>query len=142
MSKPQPAWANTWRMPSEATLRPLSGSIQPGTALSRSRFEDATFSLGDNLKQGVRTDYGTVRVREHTELELVFNDPATGQLHPGVRETIRKGQNLFVTYPIRIFDHGLHTVLSRPSQFIEGIPEELLEPVTLVDEEEDRGWES
>ncbi|AEV25492.1 MULTISPECIES: methyl-accepting chemotaxis protein [Azospira] len=74
-------------------------SIQPGTALSRSRFEDATFSLGDNLKQGVRTDYGTVRVREHTELELVFNDPATGQLHPGVRETIRKGQNLFVTYP-------------------------------------------
>ena len=74
-------------------------SIVPGTALSRSRFEDATFSLGDNLKQGVRTDYGTVRVRAHTELELVFNDPATRQLHPGVRETIRRGQNLFVTYP-------------------------------------------
>ncbi len=74
-------------------------SIKPGTALSRSRFEDSTFSLGDNLKNGVRTDYGTVRVREHTELELVFNDPATGELHPGVRETIRRGDNLFVTYP-------------------------------------------
>lgn len=73
--------------------------IKPGTALSRSRFEDNTFSLGDNLKQGVRTDFGTVRIHRHTELELVFNDPATGQLHPGVRETIAHGQNLFVTYP-------------------------------------------
>ena len=54
----------------------------------------------------------------------------------------RAKENLFITYPIKIFDRGLHTVLSRPSQFIEGIPEELLEPVTLVDEEEDRGWES
>ncbi len=74
-------------------------SIRPGTALSRSRFEDSTFSLGDNLKDGVRTAYGMIQVRQHTELELVFNDPSTGELHPGVRETIRKGDNLFVTYP-------------------------------------------
>nr|WP_109513996.1 methyl-accepting chemotaxis protein [Pseudomonas ovata] len=73
--------------------------IAPGTALSRSRFEDSTFTHGDNLKSGVRTDWGTVRVSQHTELELRFIDPATGQLHPGVRETIRIGSNLFVTYP-------------------------------------------
>ncbi len=77
----------------------FDSSIVPGTALSRSRFEDTAFTLGDNLKDGVRTDYGVVRVERHTELELVFTDPATGQLHPGVRETIRNGQNLFVTYP-------------------------------------------
>lgn len=77
----------------------FDGSILPGTALSRSRFEDATFSMGDNLKQGVRTDFGTVSVKNHTEFELLFNDPATGQLHPGVRETIKRGQNTFVTYP-------------------------------------------
>lgn len=74
-------------------------AIQPGTALSRSRFEDNAFSLGENLKQGVHTDFGTVRIRNHTELELVFNDPATGHLHPGVRETIARGENLFVKYP-------------------------------------------
>ena len=73
--------------------------IRPGTALSRSRFEDAAFTHGDNLKQGVRTAYGVVRVAQHTEFELVFTDPATKELHPGVRETIRKGENLFVTYP-------------------------------------------
>ena len=77
----------------------LDHSIVPGTALSRSRFEDRAFTHGDNLKDGVRTDFGVVQVREHTELELVFNDPATGRLHPGVRETIRCGANLFVTYP-------------------------------------------
>lgn len=74
-------------------------AIPPGTALSRSRFEDSTFSLGDNLKQGVHTDFGTVRIHEHTEFELKFTDPATGDLHPGVRETIARGHNLYVAYP-------------------------------------------
>nr|WP_272889229.1 methyl-accepting chemotaxis protein [Stutzerimonas stutzeri] len=73
--------------------------IQPGTALSRSRFEDSTFSHGENLKSGIHTQWGMVSVQQHTELELRFTDPATGQLHPGVRETIAKGSNLFVTYP-------------------------------------------
>ncbi|WP_305074362.1 methyl-accepting chemotaxis protein [Propionivibrio sp.] len=77
----------------------LDPSIQPGVALSRSRFEDRSFSLGDNLKDGVHTDFGVVKVKNHTEFELVFNDPATGKLHPGVRETIRNGSNVFVTYP-------------------------------------------
>ncbi|XKH00565.1 methyl-accepting chemotaxis protein [Marinobacter nauticus] len=74
-------------------------SIQTGTALSRSRFEDSTFSHGDNLKQGIDTGFGTVGVRDHTEFEIRFTDPATGQLHPGVRETIAKGENLYVKYP-------------------------------------------
>lgn len=74
-------------------------TIQQGVALSRSRFEDSTFSHGENLKSGIHTDWGTVSVRRHTEFEIRFTDPATGQLHPGVRETIRNGNNLFVTYP-------------------------------------------
>jgi DNA helicase-2/ATP-dependent DNA helicase PcrA len=53
----------------------------------------------------------------------------------------RAKQNLFISYPIKIFDRGMGTVLSRPSQFIEGISTAMLEPVTLVDEGDDRGWE-
>jgi methyl-accepting chemotaxis protein len=74
-------------------------SIKPGIALSRSRFEDNTFSHGDNLKSGVNTAYGQVKINKHTELEVRFTDPATNELHPGVRETIAHGENLFVTYP-------------------------------------------
>ena len=53
----------------------------------------------------------------------------------------RAKENLFLTYPVKVFDRGIGAVLSRPSQFLEGIPEEMLEPVTLVDEEDNRGWE-
>lgn len=74
-------------------------NYQQGIALSRSRFEDNTFSHGENLKSGIHTKWGTVKVNRHTEFEIRFTDPATGQLHPGVRETIRNGNNLFVTYP-------------------------------------------
>ncbi|SBS31271.1 Methyl-accepting chemotaxis protein PctB [Marinomonas aquimarina] len=73
--------------------------IKPGVALSRSRFEDDTFFLGENLKQGVSTPFGVVSIKQHTELEVMFTDPATGELHPGVRETIRNGENLYVKYP-------------------------------------------
>lgn len=77
----------------------FSPHLQQGIALSRSRFEDNTFSHGENLKSGIHTHWGTVQVNRHTEFEIRFTDPATGQLHPGVRETIRNGSNLFVTYP-------------------------------------------
>lgn len=69
--------------------------IAPGTAISRSRFEDNTFTLGDNLKQGVKTKkYGIIKIEKHTEFEIVFNDPATNSLHVGVRNTIENGENL------------------------------------------------
>ncbi|MGY2574614.1 methyl-accepting chemotaxis protein [Vibrio sp. C8] len=74
-------------------------SIKPGVALSRSRFEDNHFSHGENLKDGVNTKWGVVKVSRHTEFEIVFNDPATKKLHPGVRETINNGHNLYIDYP-------------------------------------------
>lgn len=74
--------------------------ILPGTALSRSRFEDASFSLGDNLKEGVQTTHwGTVKIERHTEFELRFTDPATNELHLGVQQTIQNGENLMVSFP-------------------------------------------
>ncbi|MHA7967106.1 methyl-accepting chemotaxis protein [Paenibacillus sp. CAU 1782] len=77
----------------------LDRGIKPGTALSRSRFEDRTFTHGENLKDGVTTEWGIVSVNEHTELELLFTDPATGELHPGVAKTIANGSNLDVEFP-------------------------------------------
>lgn len=78
---------------------PSLQQIEPGTALSRSRFEDNEFTHGENLKDGINTKWGTIAVHHHTELELVFNDPATGLLHPGVANTILNGSNLCVEFP-------------------------------------------
>ena len=69
--------------------------IKQGTAISRSRFEDNTFTLGDNLKDGIKTrSWGLVQIKEHTEFEITFNDPATNKLHQGVGNTIKNGQNI------------------------------------------------
>lgn len=69
--------------------------ILPGTAISRSRFEDNTFTMGDNLKDGVKTQkWGVVKIKKHTEFEIRFTDPKTRDLHPGVKNTIENGSNL------------------------------------------------
>lgn len=54
----------------------------------------------------------------------------------------RAKENLFITYPIRIFDRGLRMALSRPSQFIEDISQDYLQPMTVVDDDSRWGWES
>ena len=54
----------------------------------------------------------------------------------------RAKQNLFISYPTRVFDKSLRMVLSRPSQFIDGIPPRLLEPVALMPEGSYWDWES
>lgn len=69
--------------------------IEAGTAISRSRFEDSTFTLGENLKSGIKTkSWGLVQIKDSTEFEIIFTDPATGTLHPGVANTIKNGENL------------------------------------------------
>lgn len=69
--------------------------IMPGTAISRSRFEDNTFTLGENLKEGIKTKrWGIVQISRHTEFEIIFTDPATNELHQGVANTIRNSDNL------------------------------------------------
>lgn len=46
----------------------------------------------------------------------------------------RAKEQLYLSYPIRIFHRASRTVLTRPSRFIEAVPEELLETWTLAEE--------
>ena len=79
--------------------------LPPGVALSRSRFEDDSVVPGDNLKDGVPTsDWGIVRVKDATELDLSFKDPATGALTEGVRRIIDTGESVDVS-PRGYFDY-------------------------------------
>lgn len=47
----------------------------------------------------------------------------------------RAKENLFITYPINIYDRESGTILTKPSRFLEGLDERLLEQ-WVVDEEE------
>lgn len=46
----------------------------------------------------------------------------------------RAKENLFITYPINIYDRETGTILTKPSRFLEGLGENLLEP-WVIDEE-------
>ena len=94
--------------------------IEPGTAISRSRFEDNTFTLGENLKDGVNTkQWGKVKIEKHTEFEIIFKDPATNELHQGVANTIKNGENLdcWPGYPDyrHIIVGGKGTIITPPN---------------------------
>ncbi len=56
----------------------------------------------------------------------------------------RAKENLFITYPINIFDRATGMVLSKPSRFLDGIPRRVLEPMMLVEEDDEQGnvWRS
>jgi DNA helicase-2/ATP-dependent DNA helicase PcrA len=49
----------------------------------------------------------------------------------------RAKENLFITYPINIFDRATGMVLCKPSRFLDGISRRVLEPVMLVEEDEE-----
>lgn len=49
----------------------------------------------------------------------------------------RAKDELYVSYPINIFERGYGLVMGKPSRFIDGIPNEVLKPITLVNSYED-----
>jgi DNA helicase-2/ATP-dependent DNA helicase PcrA len=51
--------------------------------------------------------------------------------------TTRAKEQLYVSYPIAIYDRGYGIVMGKPSRFIEDIPREILRPVRLVEQEQD-----
>jgi len=50
----------------------------------------------------------------------------------------RAKENLFISYPINIFDRATGMVLSKPSRFLDGVSRKLLEPVFLMEEDDRR----
>ncbi|MCE2487293.1 MAG: UvrD-helicase domain-containing protein [Desulfurellaceae bacterium] len=47
----------------------------------------------------------------------------------------RAKENLFITYPINVFDRATGMLLNRPSRFLDGIPRRILTPVMLMEDE-------
>ncbi|MGE0824090.1 MAG: ATP-dependent helicase [Candidatus Binatia bacterium] len=56
----------------------------------------------------------------------------------------RAKENLFISYPINIFDRATGMVLSKPSRFLESLSRKILEPVFLMEDDDRRenAWRS
>ncbi len=53
----------------------------------------------------------------------------------------RAKHHLFLTYPINIYDRFTGSVLSKPTRFLEQVPEEDLDTLAVIDEQGPRAWE-
>jgi len=51
----------------------------------------------------------------------------------------RAKAELYLTYPIQLYERGIGLVMSKPSRFISDLPETILRPVSLVEESEFEG---
>jgi len=49
----------------------------------------------------------------------------------------RAKENLFITYPINVFDGATGMLLNRPSRFLDGIPRRILTPVMLMEDDDE-----
>lgn len=49
--------------------------------------------------------------------------------------TTRAKNNLYITYPVDMYDYSINMVLSKPSRFLDGIPDDILERWDITEEE-------
>lgn len=49
--------------------------------------------------------------------------------------TTRAKNNLYITYPVDMYDYSMNIVLSKPSRFLDGIPDDILERWDITEEE-------
>ena len=125
-----------------------------GTLLTDLALEPATESVTDITPPGTDDEklvLSTIHSAKGLEWHTVFVIYALEGRFPTSRAAIsedameeerrlmyvactRAQQNLFITYPINIYDRESGLVLSKPSRFIAGIPETLLDTM-VIDEE-------
>ncbi len=129
------------------------------TLLTDMALEPPTDSVGDVLAadpdEGVLT-LSTIHSAKGLEWHAVFviwaaegKFPADYNIHDADEleeerrlmyvATTRAKDELYLTYPITIFDRSFGMVMGKPSRFIEDISPELLRPLTLVEQEPE--WE-
>lgn len=49
--------------------------------------------------------------------------------------TTRAKNNLYITYPVDMYDYSMNMVLSKPSRFLDGVPDDILERWDITEEE-------
>jgi len=125
-----------------------------GSLLSDMALEPANESITDITAPGTEDEklvLSTIHSAKGLEWHTVFVIYALEGRFPNSRATMsdeameeerrlmyvactRAKENLFVTYPINVYDRETGLVLSKPSRFISGMPDNLLE-TWVVDEE-------
>ncbi len=139
-------YRNVDRLLSDMALEPPNSSV--GDVLATDRDEEGVLTLS-TIHSAKGLEWHSVFIIEAVEgrFPSLYNkedDDLEEERRLMYVAATRAKENLFISYPINIFDRATGMVLSKPSRFLEDIPRRILKPVFLIEEEDedDEGWRS
>ena len=138
-------YRNVDRLLSDMALEPPNSSV--GDVLATDRDEEGVLTLS-TIHSAKGLEWHSVFIIEAVEgrFPSLYNkedDDLEEERRLMYVAATRAKENLFISYPINIFDRATGMVLSKPSRFLEDIPRRILKPVFLIEEEdEEDGWRS
>ncbi len=127
------------RLLSDMALEPPNSSV--GDVLATDRDEEGVLTLS-TIHSAKGLEWHSVFIIEAVEgrFPSLYNkedDELEEERRLMYVAATRAKENLFISYPINIFDRATGMVLSRPSRFLEDIPRRILKPVFLIEEEDE-----
>ena len=132
-------YRNVDRLLSDMALEPPNSSV--GDVLATDRDEEGVLTLS-TIHSAKGLEWHSVFIIEAVEgrFPSLYNkedDDLEEERRLMYVAATRAKENLFISYPINIFDRATGMVLSRPSRFLEDIPRRILKPVFLIEEEDE-----
>ena len=132
-------YRNVDRLLSDMALEPPNSSV--GDVLATDRDEEGVLTLS-TIHSAKGLEWHSVFIIEAVEgrFPSLYNkedDDLEEERRLMYVAATRAKENLFISYPINIFDRATGMVLSKPSRFLEDIPRRILKPVFLIEEEDE-----
>ena len=122
---------------SDLALEPPDASVE-GMYKKNSDDEALTISTIHSAK-GLEWDsvfiIGAVDGRFPSEYSFNSEEEIDEELRLMYVATTRAKNNLYITYPVDMYDYSMNMVLSKPSRFLDGIPDDILERWDITEEE-------
>ncbi len=122
---------------SDLALEPPDASVE-GMYKKNSDDEALTISTIHSAK-GLEWDsvfiIGTVDGRFPSAYSFNSEEEMDEELRLMYVATTRAKNNLYITYPVDMYDYSMNMVLSKPSRFLDGIPDDILERWDITEEE-------
>ena len=132
-------YRNVDRLLSDMALEPPNSSV--GDVLATDRDEEGVLTLS-TIHSAKGLEWHSVFIIEAVEgrFPSLYNkedDDLEEERRLMYVAATRAKENLFISYPINIFDRATGMMFSKPSRFLEDIPHRILKPVFLIEEEDE-----
>lgn len=122
---------------SDLALEPPDASVE---GMYKKNFDDEALTISTiHSAKGLEWDsvfiIGAVDGRFPSAYSFNSEEEMDEELRLMYVATTRAKNNLYITYPVDMYDYSMNMVLSKPSRFLDGMPDDILERWDITEEE-------